>query len=255
MSNISTSPNQIQVESVQYQAPVSESALSSIGAAVNYSLLNAPPLGTIIPIAMSQAQVDSLLGVGYYLLANGQSCVGTRYASVTGSTTTPDVSLLYLPLGPWLDFSGTGNVTSGVTYASKYRRVGDSAEVIAGWTVTDQSSLTLVGQIRLSTPAGVFIDTSKFPNRPTIIGEVRFRCGSVPFGFPAVDRVGFVEWDGSNVDVGLKWGGLSADPSSLQVLGNNFNPLQFLNGNYIQARFTVPIQGFGLPVNYFIRVN
>jgi hypothetical protein len=91
MSNLSTSANLIQTESLQYQSPVSESALQAMGGAINYCLLKLIPVGTIIPSMLTQAQFNGQVGTGYWVIADGSSCVGTTYSAVSGYTTVPDL--------------------------------------------------------------------------------------------------------------------------------------------------------------------
>lgn len=96
MSDIATSANKIQAESVQYQAPVSESALSAMGAAINYCLEKLIPVGTVLPSMLTQAQFNAEVGVGYWVIADGSNVAGSRYATVKGVATIPDLRGMYL---------------------------------------------------------------------------------------------------------------------------------------------------------------
>jgi hypothetical protein len=96
MSNLSTTGTLIQTESLQYQAPVSESSMQAMGGAINYCLLKLIPIGTIIPSMLTQAQFNGQVGSGYWVIADGSSCTGTAYASVTGYVTVPDLRGVFL---------------------------------------------------------------------------------------------------------------------------------------------------------------
>lgn len=260
MSNISTSPNQIQVESVQYQAPVSESALSSMGAAINYTLLNAPPVGTIVPSLVTQAQMDAMVGPGYWLLCNGQSCAGSRYAAITGLTTTPNVSGVFLPVGPWQYFPASGNVTGDVNYGNgAFRRVGDSIQVVTGFSSTGPT-VNAPPQLRFNLPPGVNINVPVIPQRPYICGTARWRRRAGGFFGVPYDGMGSVQWDGSATDVGVMIQVPGGDGGNYDKI-NPFSPLNFeklspSDNFYCQVDFTIgPILGYGLLTYYYIRVN
>lgn len=257
MSNISTSPNQIQVESVQYQAPVSESALSSMGAAINYTLLNAPPLGTIVPNTLTQSQVNALVGPGYWLLANGQSCVGTRYAAVTGASNVPDVSQAFLPVGPWRYFTPSGSAAgTAISYSGAYRQVGSSVEVVCGFTVVD-GTYNSPSSIRFNLPPGLVINSGIIPVQGFYtVGQARW----VEFNFLVGSREyqGFVTYNVGEQSVKVVGYVQNQTPNQdlvREIPGNTFTPTPGVT-QYMNVTFSIgPIVNLGLVTNYYIRVN
>lgn len=91
MSDVPTTTVPIQLPATVYRAPVSESLLQQMGGAINYLLDFAIPVGSVMHSMLTTAQFTSQVGVGDWLLADGSSCAGTRYASLTGATTVPDL--------------------------------------------------------------------------------------------------------------------------------------------------------------------
>lgn len=90
MSDLATSTQKIQEQSVQYRAPVSESLMANIGGAVNFCLTKLLPIGTVLPSTLTSAQFASENGTSSWLLCDGGSCAGSAYASLTGKTFVPD---------------------------------------------------------------------------------------------------------------------------------------------------------------------
>jgi hypothetical protein len=65
------------------------------------------PVGTIIHSMLTIAQFQTQYGTNW-VLADGSSCTGTKYASVTGATTVPDMRGKFL--------RGKNNGASGANY-------------------------------------------------------------------------------------------------------------------------------------------
>lgn len=65
------------------------------------------PVGTIIHSMLTTAQFQTQYGTNW-VLADGSSCTGTKYASVTGATTVPDMRGKFL--------RGKNNGASGASY-------------------------------------------------------------------------------------------------------------------------------------------
>jgi len=82
---------------ITQDAPISEYLLQKIGSCISEFANGAMPIGTIIPSMLTQAQVDAAsYDSGIWLLANGGSCAGSRYALLTGSSVVPDLRGVFL---------------------------------------------------------------------------------------------------------------------------------------------------------------
>lgn len=96
MSNITANFNYVTQESVQFNNPVSESALAAIGGAVNGLLSVLLPVGSIVDSMLTEAQFQTQIGSTNWVLADGGSCSGSEYESVTGNSTVPDLRAVVL---------------------------------------------------------------------------------------------------------------------------------------------------------------
>lgn len=102
MTDIANSSVPIQQESVQFNNPVSESSLASIGAVANYLLQVLAPVGTVWasmlfdggdgthPNVNFQAQLGNP-SPATWVLCDGRSVVGSTFQSLTGLTNVPDL--------------------------------------------------------------------------------------------------------------------------------------------------------------------
>jgi hypothetical protein len=88
--------NEILQESVQFNNPVSEAALSAIGGAINGLLSVILPVGTVVASMLTQTQFNAQVGSGNWKLADGSSSAGTTYQAVTGFSTLPDLRSVFL---------------------------------------------------------------------------------------------------------------------------------------------------------------
>jgi hypothetical protein len=96
MTAIPGSTNFIQVESVQFNQPVSESSLNAIGALANYLRSVVAPIGTVIYSMLDQDQMNVQVGgPNIWVIADGSSAAGTTYGSVTGNASLPDLRGVY----------------------------------------------------------------------------------------------------------------------------------------------------------------
>lgn len=264
MSNIGVLNAQVQQESVQYQAPVSESALSAMGGAINFSLTRLLPIGTVIPSMLTQAQVDSEFGAGYWLLCNGQTCAGTDYAALTGNSTVPNFFNAIGTVTPWTAFTPTSNLTNTIS-VGKYRRVGDTAEISVGIL----NNFAQIGNgsnvFQLNLPPGLTINTTKL--------------GLGPYAWQRIDGNAHLRsyiFDGSTyTEYAFEFSPMYYGTSSIQfewdTTENNYinnalrNPvtqgffwLLTSPSSYIEFTtiFRVPISGWSsTEQNYFIRVK
>jgi hypothetical protein len=102
VTDIAGSTVPVQQESVQFNNPVSESSLSSIGAIANYLLNILAPVGTIWASCLYdngdgtytqnsfQAQID-FPTPATWVLADGRCVIGSEFQALTGLTNVPDL--------------------------------------------------------------------------------------------------------------------------------------------------------------------
>lgn len=93
MTDIPSSFETIQQESVQFNKPVSEAAASAIGAAVNALLKTLAPIGSYIFSDLNETQFQTAIGnpvPAIYILADGRDVTGSGYHTLTGRTHVPD---------------------------------------------------------------------------------------------------------------------------------------------------------------------
>lgn len=94
MSDIPSSFSLVQQESVQFNQPVSENSLGSIGALANALRRTMLPVGSVIPSVLTEAQFQSQNTnptPETWVLADGRDVSGSSYQLVTGQTTIPDM--------------------------------------------------------------------------------------------------------------------------------------------------------------------
>lgn len=96
MTQLASDFTPIQQESIQFNNPVSQSAATALGAAINGLLSILTPVGTIVPTMLTESQFQTQLGNTNWVLCNGQSCAGSAYATLTSNTTVPDARGLFL---------------------------------------------------------------------------------------------------------------------------------------------------------------
>lgn len=267
MSDLSTSRNLIQVESVQYQAPVSESSLSSIGAATNYCLTKLVPIGTIIQSNLTQSQINSEFGAGYWLLCNGQLCAGTDYQILTGNFTVPNLFRELATVTPWSDYSApfsnlqpTVNPFAGTN--PKFRRVGDSVEVSLVLINSSTSNFDNA-PVLVNMPPGLLIDTNKLSAGsyavPSIPGSAElFQSLANVFLSYQINYLLTIQYYSTSA-IQFKY----PDPNNLAVPTLPRSAFNFtvpglwdVNASRLSAHFTVPVQNFNsTDKTYYIRVK
>jgi hypothetical protein len=109
MTDVISSVTRIQLEATQTRAPTSEAVAQAMGGSINYLLDVISPVGTVIMSMLTEAQIHTEMGNSKFLLCNGQSCVGTRYETITGNSSVPVSSGRY-PRGK---DNGSGQDTHG----------------------------------------------------------------------------------------------------------------------------------------------
>jgi hypothetical protein len=110
LSNVAASESFVQQEALQFNQPVSESAASSIAALANAMREICNPIGSIIASMLTEVQFQAQNGgpsPSRWILADGRSVVGSRYASLTGNSNVPDLRGVLL--------RGKNNGRSGAT--------------------------------------------------------------------------------------------------------------------------------------------
>lgn len=100
MSDIASVAKLIQVEEIEDSKPCSESMLQKIGGSINYILdqLEGEAVGSIVSSMKDETAFQTAKGAGW-VLADGRSVTGSRYANITGNNTIPDLRGLFLRHG------------------------------------------------------------------------------------------------------------------------------------------------------------
>lgn len=96
MADIAPSSNPMNDLEISADVPVTEALLTKIGANINALLRGAMPVGTLIHSDLDEFSFQSEMGGTHWVLCDGRSVVGSRYATLTGLTTVPDRRGLYL---------------------------------------------------------------------------------------------------------------------------------------------------------------
>lgn len=100
MTLIPSAFNFIHQESVQFNNPTSESSLTSMGGSINGLLSILMPVGTIVASMLSetdfQTQIGNTTAPYIWVLADGRDVSGSSYATVTGSSTIPDLRGIFI---------------------------------------------------------------------------------------------------------------------------------------------------------------
>ena len=110
MSDIAPAFEPIQQQSLQFNSPASEAAMTAMGAAINGLLSIMNPLGAVIMAAVDEPTFQSQLGSPSpptWVLADGRNVAGSAYQELTGNTTIPDLRATY-PRG-----TDNGNSSAG----------------------------------------------------------------------------------------------------------------------------------------------
>ncbi len=78
-------------QEINNSAPISKRTLQRMGESINFALLNAVPLGTIIWQMLPQSEIDSILGSNKLVVCDGRNVVGTLLHTTFGFTNIPDL--------------------------------------------------------------------------------------------------------------------------------------------------------------------
>lgn len=166
----------------------------------------------------------------YRLIAHVDTATATAYTIRFGNWLLgPQAKLYGSAITDWVSYTPTGTWVTNTTYTGKYRRVGDSLEVIARVTLTGAPT----GSFTLNLPSGFVIDLTKTPGGASNQSE---GLGIADFNVAGVRYVGAV---GIN------------DTSSIMInshgaggVVNATIPGTFASGSVIEMTFMVPIQGW-----------
>lgn len=92
MSAIPGSSARIQIEGAQTNAPGSESLFQAMGGAINFILDKLDPVGSYKWSDLTEAQFQAELPTSAqeWVIADGRSVIGSRYATIRGVTNIPD---------------------------------------------------------------------------------------------------------------------------------------------------------------------
>lgn len=136
-------------------------------------------------------------------------------------------------IGGWTDFTPTGSWTSNVTYAGKYRRVGDSLE--ASLVVT-LSGTTTAADFNLDIPLGLTIDESRLPSTTNLESQVGTASANNSGVANTVGVVAYRSSDAKLYVIGDTGNSLSSANWS------NTQPFTFNTGDLLRINFNIPIQ-------------
>lgn len=131
----------------------------------------------------------------------------------------------------WEPFTPTGSWTGNVTYAGKWRRVGENMEV--NITVTATGAPT-GSDLSIDLPAGYVIDTTKIPSASA---SVSYLGTGTAHDNGTSTEVAFVRYFTSTA-VRL------VHERTLSELITTTSPFTFANGDTVEMMFTVPILGW-----------
>jgi hypothetical protein len=156
MTDLAPSTVPVQQEAIQFNNPVSESSLASIGAIGNYLLNVIAPVGTIWGSMLFDSgdgthpnnSFQSQLGSGNpnpptWVLADGRDVTGSRYQTLTGNTHIPDLR------GIMIRAANNGGSAAGTRADGKQNPDGNlapgtySADKLASHTHTFQTDYIL----------------------------------------------------------------------------------------------------------------
>ena len=91
MADISPSLDSMNDTEIAADAPLTEALFSKMAANIN-DLVNAIlPVGSIVDSMLTEVQFNSQMESATWVIADGRSCSGTRYSTLTGASTVPDL--------------------------------------------------------------------------------------------------------------------------------------------------------------------
>lgn len=94
MADVPKTKSPIQVAATRFRSAVSESLLQLLSGNINY-LLDAVPVGTVLPSMLTEAQFQDI-ATDDWILADGRSVGGSEYETITGDGSVPDLRGIFL---------------------------------------------------------------------------------------------------------------------------------------------------------------
>jgi microcystin-dependent protein len=95
--NVPDSPQFIQAQEINENAPMSESMLQKIAGSLNYILnqIEQYAVGEIVSCNLTEAQFQAVMGTGW-ILCDGRDVTGSAFAQLFSSTVLPDLRGMFL---------------------------------------------------------------------------------------------------------------------------------------------------------------
>lgn len=162
---------------------------------------------------------------------------GASFAWSAGPTEISNVPFRDSRFTDWVSYTPTGAWSSNVTYTGKWRRVGDSMEVLANVAVTGVPTNAV---FTITIPTGFTIDTNKIPVTGSAGAYPTF--GNVLFVHATSGYPGYVVY---NNTTSVYAGPFLSNGTYVQVDNTSTTvPFVWANGDTVTIRFTVPIVGW-----------
>lgn len=166
----------------------------------------------------------------YRLIAHVDTATATAYTIRFGNWLLgPQAKLYGSAITDWVSYTPTGTWVTNTTYTGKYRRVGDSLEVIARVTLTGAPT----GSFTLNLPSGFVIDLTKTPGGASNQSE---GLGIADFNVAGVRYVGAVGINNTS--------SIMINSHGAGGVVNATIPGTFASGSVIEMTFMAPIQGW-----------
>ena len=186
----------------------------------------------------------SATGTNYRLILHCASTSASAYVlKIDNIKVSPSNYVFGTPVTDWQTFTPTGTWTTNTTYTGRYRRIGDTAEI--------QYNLVLAGApnavvLTLNMPAGLTIDTSKFPgtilNDNAILGDLIIKdSGTNSF-------LGTIAYGGTTSTLTPGYMSEAATVLTAPAAINATSPITFAVNDQIGVTARVPIFGWSSSV-------
>jgi len=132
-------------------------------------------------------------------------------------------------VGEWITFTPTGSWVANTTYAGRYRRVGDSAQI---QVQVATSGAPTASDLTVNNPTGLTTDTTKLPatTATTVLGSAALK-DSVALYYSAA--VGYVSTTTVNV--------VNSESTGNIGVVSNAAPFTFGAGDFVHLNYTIPI--------------
>ena len=204
-----------------YQSTTRQS-LSTDSSGVTY-LVNASNKRTVY--------VDLLASTAYTLRFARVAGSGSATLNISNVIVGPGIQPQGAVVGEWQSYTPVGTWTSNTDYTGKYRRVGDSIDIIASVNLTGAPNNTA---LYVSLPTGLTPDTSKIStNNFEAIGTAELQVANVPY----IGSVIYVADSPRFLRVFLVNNGSTGEQADL----SSTTPATWATGSRVSIRASVPI--------------